>query len=47
MTTTASTMIVGAIFWWFSDLKFQAEMGFLLALLMAFNTFGVEPEHER
>jgi predicted RND superfamily exporter protein len=37
---TASTMIVGAIFWWFSDLKFQAEMGFLLALLMAFNTFG-------
>ena len=37
---TASTMIVGAIFWWFSDLKFQAEMGFLLALLMTFNTFG-------
>lgn len=37
---TASTMIVGAVFWWFSDLKFQAEMGFLLALLMAFNTFG-------
>lgn len=37
---TASTMVVGAIFWWFSDLKFQAEMGFLLALLMMFNTFG-------
>lgn len=37
---TASTMIVGSLFWWFSDLKFQAEMGFLLALLMAFNTFG-------
>jgi hypothetical protein len=37
---TASTMIVGAVFWWFSDLKFQAEMGFLLALLMLFNTFG-------
>jgi predicted RND superfamily exporter protein len=37
---TASTMIAGAIFWWFSDLKFQAEMGLLLALLMAFNTFG-------
>ena len=37
---TASTMIAGAIFWWFSDLKFQAEMGFLLALLMVFNTFG-------
>jgi predicted RND superfamily exporter protein len=37
---TATTMIAGAIFWWFSDLKFQAEMGFLLALLMIFNTFG-------
>ncbi|MFQ5666001.1 MAG: RND family transporter [Candidatus Binatia bacterium] len=37
---TASTMIAGTIFWWFSDLKFQAEMGFLLALLMIFNTFG-------
>jgi predicted RND superfamily exporter protein len=37
---TASTMIAGALFWWFSDLKFQAEMGFLLALLMIFNTFG-------
>jgi uncharacterized protein len=37
---TASTMVAGAIFWWFSDLKFQAEMGFLLALLMVFNTFG-------
>jgi hypothetical protein len=37
---TASTMVVGAMFWWFSDLKFQAEMGFLLGLLMVFNTFG-------
>jgi hypothetical protein len=37
---TASTMIAGTIFWWFSALKFQAEMGFLLALLMGFNTFG-------
>jgi predicted RND superfamily exporter protein len=37
---TASTMVAGTIFWWFSDLKFQAEMGFLLALLMGFNTFG-------
>jgi hypothetical protein len=37
---TASTMVAGTIFWWFSSLKFQAEMGFLLALLMAFNTFG-------
>ncbi len=37
---TASTMIAGTIFWWFSELKFQAEMGLLLALLMTFNTFG-------
>ena len=37
---TASTMIAGTCFFWFADLKFQAEMGFLLALLMVFNTFG-------
>lgn len=37
---TASTMVAGTVFWWFSELKFQAEMGFLLAFLMAFNTFG-------
>jgi len=37
---TASTMVAGTIFWWFSALKFQAEMGLLLALLMVFNTFG-------
>jgi predicted RND superfamily exporter protein len=37
---TASTMIAGTGFFWFSELKFQAEMGLLLALLMTFNTFG-------
>lgn len=37
---TASTMMAGTVFWWFSGLKFQAEMGFLLAALMLFNTFG-------
>ncbi len=37
---TASTMMAGTIFFWLSNLKFQAEMGFLLALLMLFNTFG-------
>jgi predicted RND superfamily exporter protein len=37
---TATTMLAGTIFWWLSDLKFQAEMGLLLALLMVFNTFG-------
>jgi predicted RND superfamily exporter protein len=37
---TATTMLAGTLFWWFSHLKFQAEMGLLLALLMIFNTFG-------
>jgi hypothetical protein len=37
---TASTMLASTIFWRFAALKFQAEMGILLALLMAFNTFG-------
>jgi len=37
---TASTMLAGTIFWWFSSLKFQAEMGLLLSLLMALNTLG-------
>jgi predicted RND superfamily exporter protein len=37
---TASSMVAATIFWWFSNLKFQAEMGLLLALLMLFNTLG-------
>ena len=37
---TASTMFAATIFWWFSSLKFQAEMGLLLSLLMFFNTVG-------
>jgi predicted RND superfamily exporter protein len=37
---TATTMLAGTIFWWFAPLKFQAEMGLLLALLMGFNAFG-------
>jgi predicted RND superfamily exporter protein len=37
---TASTMFAGTIFWFFSSLKFQAEMGILLALLMTLNTYG-------
>jgi predicted RND superfamily exporter protein len=34
---TATTLIAGVIFWGFVDLKFQAEMGLLLGLLMLFN----------
>jgi predicted RND superfamily exporter protein len=37
---TASTMVVATVFWWVSNLKFQAEMGLLLAVLMIFNTLG-------
>ncbi|MGW8320417.1 MAG: efflux RND transporter permease subunit [Thermodesulfobacteriota bacterium] len=34
---TATTLIAGVFFWIFIDLKFQAEMGLLLALLMFLN----------
>jgi len=34
---TATTLIAGVIFWGFIDLKFQAEMGLLLGLLMLLN----------
>jgi uncharacterized protein len=34
---TATMMTVGVIFWWFSPLRFQAEMGLLLGILMMVN----------
>ncbi len=34
---TATTLIAGVVFWMFIDLKFQAEMGLLLGLLMLLN----------
>jgi len=37
---TGTTMIAGTGFFWLSDLKFLAEMGLLLTLLMTFNKFG-------
>jgi predicted RND superfamily exporter protein len=36
----ATTLTVGLVFWLFSPLKFQAEMGALLALLLFFNMLG-------
>jgi hypothetical protein len=37
---TATTLVGGVIFWYFlSSLRFQAEMGLLLALLMLVNMF--------
>ena len=37
---TGTTMIAGTGFFYLSDLKFLAEMGLLLTLLMTFNKFG-------
>jgi len=38
---TATTMIAGVIFWYFfSSLRFQAEMGLLLCLIMTINMLG-------
>ncbi len=38
---TATTMIIGVIFWYIlSSMKFQAEMGLLLALIMFINIFA-------
>jgi len=38
---TATTMVVGVIFWYFfSSMKFQAEMGLLLAIIMFINMLG-------
>jgi uncharacterized protein len=34
---TATMMTVGVVFWWFSPLRFQAEMGLLLGILMMVN----------
>jgi uncharacterized protein len=34
---TATMMTVGVIFWCFSPLRFQAEMGLLLGILMMVN----------
>ena len=34
---TATMMSVGVLCWWFSPLRFQAEMGLLLGILMMVN----------
>lgn len=40
VVTTGMTVIVGIVFWYFSAIRFQAEMGFLLAFLLFINMFG-------
>jgi predicted RND superfamily exporter protein len=34
VTFTAVTMVLGTLVWWFSNIRFDAEMGLLLALWM-------------
>ena len=36
----ASTLVLGLVSWCFSSLRFQAEMGILLAILLFFNALG-------
>ena len=36
VVVTGIVVIMGIIFWYFSEVKFQAEMGFLLAFLLLF-----------
>jgi hypothetical protein len=40
VTIIASTLTIGLILWLFSALKFQAEMGALLAIVLFFNMLG-------
>jgi hypothetical protein len=37
---TATTITAGIIFWWFSPLRFQAEMGMLLTIVLLLNMLG-------
>lgn len=37
---TAITMVTGIIFWYFSPLRFQAEMGVLLTIVLVMNLLG-------
>jgi predicted RND superfamily exporter protein len=40
VTFTASTIVAGIVLWWFSNLRFQAEMAQLLVILMVVNMLG-------
>ena len=40
VTFTATTITGGIVLWTFSDLRFQAEMAYLLVILMILNMFG-------
>jgi hypothetical protein len=40
VTFTATTVVGGIVFWTFSNLRFQAEMAYLLVILMIINMLG-------
>ncbi len=40
VVVTAITMVTGIIFWYFSPLRFQAEMGLLLSIVLVMNLLG-------
>jgi uncharacterized membrane protein YdfJ with MMPL/SSD domain len=40
VTFTTTTITGGIVLWVFSDLRFQAEMAYLLVILMILNMFG-------
>ena len=40
ITFTALTVALGVVFWAFSDLKFQADMGLLLTIVTFFHLIG-------
>jgi hypothetical protein len=40
VTFTATTIVGGIVLWVFSNLRFQAEMAYLLVILMVLNMFG-------
>ncbi len=40
VTFTATTIVGGIVLWTFSNLRFQAEMAYLLVILMVLNMFG-------
>jgi len=40
VTFTATTIVGGIVLWTFSSLRFQADMAWLLSILMVINMFG-------
>ncbi|MNT98289.1 hypothetical protein D3C72_2408380 [compost metagenome] len=40
MIVTASVLIVSTLLWWVSSLRFQAEMGLLMAIWLSVSAFS-------